>query len=55
MRRRTRLGVPQPPPPAARTALSPEARGDIYMARKMYREAIEAFREGSPKDPVLSK
>jgi tetratricopeptide (TPR) repeat protein len=23
------------------------------MARKMYREAIEAFREGSPKDPVL--
>jgi tetratricopeptide (TPR) repeat protein len=48
------LGVPsQPPPPAARAALSPEARGDIYMARKMYREAIEAFREGSPKDPVL--
>jgi len=33
--------------------LSPETRGDIFMARKMYREAIEAFNEGSPKDPIL--
>ncbi len=33
--------------------LTPETRGDIYMARKMYREAIDTFREGSPKDPVL--
>jgi hypothetical protein len=33
--------------------LSPESRGDILMARKMYREAIEAFSEGSPKDAVL--
>jgi len=33
--------------------LSIETRGDIYMARKMYREAIDTFREGSPKDPVL--
>src|SRR5437870_9748532 len=33
--------------------LSPETRGDIYMARKMYREAIETFRQGPPKDPVL--
>lgn len=33
--------------------LSPEMRGDIFMARKMYREAIETFREGSGKDPVL--
>ena len=37
----------------AKPALSPETRGDIYMARKMYREAIEAFHEGSVKDPVL--
>jgi tetratricopeptide (TPR) repeat protein len=36
------------PPP-----LSAEERGDILMARKMYREAIEAFSEGSPKDAVL--
>jgi tetratricopeptide (TPR) repeat protein len=40
-----------PQPPAA--PLPPETRGDIYMARKMYREAIEAFHEGSPKDPIL--
>jgi tetratricopeptide (TPR) repeat protein len=33
--------------------LSAESRGDILMARKMYREAIETFSEGSPKDPVL--
>jgi len=33
--------------------LSIEMRGDIYMARKQYREAIDTFREGSPKDPVL--
>jgi tetratricopeptide (TPR) repeat protein len=37
----------------AKPVLSAETRGDIYMARKMYREAIESFREGSPKDPVL--
>jgi tetratricopeptide (TPR) repeat protein len=36
-----------------KTELSPEARGDIYMARKMYREAIDAFTAGSPKDAVL--
>jgi tetratricopeptide (TPR) repeat protein len=33
--------------------LTAEQRGDILMARKMYREAIEAFSEGSTKDPVL--
>ena len=33
--------------------LTPEDRGDVYMARKMYREAIETFREGEPKDPIL--
>jgi tetratricopeptide (TPR) repeat protein len=34
-------------------ALSIETRGDIYMARKQYREAIDTFREGSAKDAVL--
>lgn len=33
--------------------LSIETRGDIFMARKMYREAIDTFREGSARDPVL--
>ena len=41
------------PPQAPKVPLSPEMRGDIFMARKMYREAIETFREGPPKDPVL--
>ena len=40
-------------PQSDKPQLTPETRGDIFMARKMYREAIEAFREGSPKDPVL--
>jgi tetratricopeptide (TPR) repeat protein len=40
-------------PTQSPVVLSPEARGDIFMARKMYREAIEAFAEGSKKDPVL--
>jgi tetratricopeptide (TPR) repeat protein len=42
------------PSPAPKISLSPEMRGDIFMARKMYREAIETFREGPPKDPVLA-
>src|SRR4051794_18360409 len=48
----TRTGTPaaQSSTQAARqTTLSPEMRGDIFMARKMYREAIEAYAEG-PKD-----
>jgi tetratricopeptide (TPR) repeat protein len=36
----------QSPPAPSRTAstLTPEMRGDIYMARKMYREAIDMYR-----------
>lgn len=46
----TRTSAPQAP---AIPALSIEQRGDILMARKQYREAIDTFRQGSPKDPVL--
>jgi tetratricopeptide (TPR) repeat protein len=42
--------APQAP---ANPPLSIEQRGDILMARKEYREAIDMFRQGSPKDPVL--
>ena len=42
-----------PPQTVEREPLTPEMRGDIDLAKKMYREAIEAFREGSPKDAVL--
>jgi len=41
------------PPQAPKVQLSPEMRGDIFMARKQYLEAIETFREGPAKDPVL--
>jgi len=38
----------------AKSSITPEVRGDIYMARKMYREAIDMYREGSPDSPVLA-
>src|SRR5271157_409199 len=46
-------GAQPPPPSQSPGALPPEMRGDIFMARKMYREAIDAFGEGPAKDPVL--
>ena len=33
------------PAASVRPQLAPEQRGDIFMARKMYREAIDAYRE----------
>jgi tetratricopeptide (TPR) repeat protein len=42
------------PSTATATPLSPEMRGDIYMARKMYREAIDVYRQGSPNSPILA-
>ena len=49
----TRSASPQAMEAAKPPSLTAEQRGDILMARKMYREAIEAFAEGNPKDPVL--
>ena len=48
----TRTTTP-PASAAAKPELTLEMRGDIYMARKMYREAIDTFRTGDPHDPVL--
>jgi len=44
---RTEKDQLKPPPvvPATPAPVTPEMRGDIYMARKMYREAVEAYRE----------
>jgi len=42
----------RPTPSPART-LTPETRGDILMARKEYREAIEAFQEEPKKTAVI--
>jgi tetratricopeptide (TPR) repeat protein len=39
---------------APKPALSVENRGDIFMARKMYREAIDVFREDKSKNPVIA-
>jgi len=35
--------------------LTPVERGDIYMARKMYREAIETYMQVPPTAPMLNK
>ena len=47
--------VSSPPQTAApdKPVITPELRGDIFMAKKQYREAIEAFHQGSPNDAVL--
>src|SRR5579872_3518548 len=44
------LTSPATPPPVP---VSLEMRGDIFMARKQYREAIETYQQGPTKDPVL--
>lgn len=45
--------VPQTEPSASESAvLTPEKRGDIMMARKMYREAIELYRQ-APMDSAV--
>ena len=40
-------------PEAPARALTPEERGDILMARKMYREAIETFQTDPHKNAIL--
>jgi tetratricopeptide (TPR) repeat protein len=46
--------VPMAKPTGPPTLITPELRGDIYMARKMYREAIDMYREGPPESAVLA-
>lgn len=41
-------------PPDPSKALTPEMRGDIYMARKMYREAAETYLKGAKDSAVLA-
>jgi tetratricopeptide (TPR) repeat protein len=49
---RAAVSVPTANTPA--TPLTPELRGDIYMARKMYREAIDMYRQGPANSAVLT-
>jgi tetratricopeptide (TPR) repeat protein len=45
----------QPPVAAApKPDLSPETRGDIMMARKMFREAVDFYKQGADKNAVLA-
>jgi tetratricopeptide (TPR) repeat protein len=43
------------PPPSPRPQLTPEQRADIFMARKMYREAIETYREAPETAFLVNK
>ena len=49
---RSRSDVPAVNPD--KPVLSNEMRGDIYMARKMYREAIDMYRQGPANSAVLA-
>ncbi|MDQ2841531.1 MAG: tetratricopeptide repeat protein [Acidobacteriota bacterium] len=44
----------QPSTLAPHPNISPELRGDIYMARKMYREAIDMYRQGPSGSAVIA-
>jgi len=45
--------APSAPSPA-KPEITPEMRGDIFMARKMYREAVDVYKPGSVKSAVLA-
>jgi tetratricopeptide (TPR) repeat protein len=44
--------APAQPAPLAEV-LTPEKRGDILMARKMYREAVEMYRQDDIRNPII--
>src|SRR5579863_2719338 len=44
---------PQPVASIPSEPLSPEKRGDILMARKMYREAVETYKEMQPDSALI--
>jgi tetratricopeptide (TPR) repeat protein len=44
---------PAPVAPVPSEPLSPEKRGDILMARKMYREAAETYKDSKPDSAVI--
>jgi tetratricopeptide (TPR) repeat protein len=46
--------VPARSPISSPSSLTPEMRGDILMARKMFREAAETYQEGPPDSAVLA-
>ncbi len=51
---RASASLPNQPGPVVTPQITPELRGDIYMARKMYREAIDMYREAPADSPVVA-
>lgn len=49
----SRIGQASQVPPKSANIVTPEMRGDIFMAKKMYREAAEAYKEAAPANPIL--
>jgi tetratricopeptide (TPR) repeat protein len=45
--------IPQRTEPETAKKLTPEQRGDVFMARKMFREAIDAYREAPQNLPIV--
>lgn len=50
-----RASVDLPPKPPQKLSLSPKLRGDLYMARKMYRDAIDMYREAPETAEIFNK
>jgi tetratricopeptide (TPR) repeat protein len=50
----TGLRTPAPDIGEPRPEITPELRGDIMVARKMYREAIDLYKPGAEKNAVLA-
>jgi len=48
-----RSDLPAVKPSPTERVVTPEMRGDIFMARKMYREAVDAYKSLGLTDPVL--
>jgi tetratricopeptide (TPR) repeat protein len=48
----SRTGQASAVQPKPANLVTPELRGDIFMAKKMYREAVEAYKEG-PRDSAI--
>jgi tetratricopeptide (TPR) repeat protein len=51
---RASASLPHQPDIVPRPPITPELRGDIYMARKMYREAIDEYRESPSDSPIIA-
>ncbi len=51
----SRTTSPKPPLTEAARKLTPEQRADVLMARKMYREAIDSYREEKPTAVLMNK